>query len=252
MAVSPSPAGDTDEHVQPREAREARAFPPARLLREGHEARLGVRRRTGIRALRGPQRREDGRRTGPGRGASRRLGGSGSPSHRRAGLGHGRPRGALASRGWKSEARRGTALRAGARPVADHARARRADGAVGRDHRSLHDAAEELARYLREVRAVSEPLGIRWLACGTHPTARSTRSPGYPSTATTSCAQYLPTRGRRAHQMMKGTCGDAGEPRLRRRGRRDGQAARGDGDHLDRRRHVRRTRPSRPACPTGA
>lgn len=77
----------------------------------------------------------------------------------------------------------------------------------GATHRSLHDAAEELGRYLREVRAVSDPLGIRWLACGTHPTATLDEIPWLPKKRYDVMRQYLPTRGRHAHQMMKGTCG---------------------------------------------
>src|SRR5215813_515894 len=77
----------------------------------------------------------------------------------------------------------------------------------GATHRTLHDAAEELGRYLREVRAVSDPLGIRWLACGTHPTAPLDAIPWLPKKRYDIMRQYLPTRGRRAHQMMKGTCG---------------------------------------------
>jgi glutamate--cysteine ligase len=77
----------------------------------------------------------------------------------------------------------------------------------GATHPSLHHAAEELGRYTREVRAISDPLGIRWLACGTHPTAALDEIPWLSKRRYDVMRQYLPTRGRRAHQMMKGTCG---------------------------------------------
>ena len=77
----------------------------------------------------------------------------------------------------------------------------------GATHRTVHDAAEELGRYVREMRAVSDPLGIRWLACGTHPTASLDEIPWLPKKRYDLMRQYLPLRGKLAHQMMKGTCG---------------------------------------------
>lgn len=77
----------------------------------------------------------------------------------------------------------------------------------GRVHRKLSGVAEELRAYLAEVKAVSDPLGIRWAACGTHPTARVDRIPWIPKRRYAIMRSYLPKRGKLARNMMKGTCG---------------------------------------------
>lgn len=77
----------------------------------------------------------------------------------------------------------------------------------GRVHRGLDGAAAELRSYLDEVQQVSEPLGIRWLSAGTHPMAALDVIPWLPKTRYVIMREYLPTRGRLAHHMMKGTCG---------------------------------------------
>lgn len=77
----------------------------------------------------------------------------------------------------------------------------------GKVHRGLGSAAEEMRTYLSEVRAVSAPLGVAWLAAGTHPTAPLDRIPWLPKPRYQIMRDYLPTRGRLAHAMMKGTCG---------------------------------------------
>ena len=77
----------------------------------------------------------------------------------------------------------------------------------GAIHKTVDEAAEEVARYVDELRSVSEPLGIQWLASGTHPTTAVDAIPWLPKTRYVLMKQALPARGARAHQMMKGTCG---------------------------------------------
>jgi len=61
--------------------------------------------------------------------------------------------------------------------------------------------------YLRDVQAVSEEKGVIWVASGTHPTAAVERIPWLLKKRYVVMRQYLPSHGRHAHQMMKGTCG---------------------------------------------
>src|SRR5439155_20283422 len=77
----------------------------------------------------------------------------------------------------------------------------------GNIHRRLHSAAEELRRYLGQVQAASDPLGVVWAAAGTHPTAALDRIPWLAKQRYAIMREYLPERGRLAHTMMKGTCG---------------------------------------------
>ena len=77
----------------------------------------------------------------------------------------------------------------------------------GRVHRSMKDVEDELRGYLREVSAVSRPMGISWFAAGTHPTAPLDRIPWLMKKRYAIMREYLPTRGRLAQNMMKGTCG---------------------------------------------
>lgn len=77
----------------------------------------------------------------------------------------------------------------------------------GAVHATVADAAAELARYLDEIRAVSSIWGVRWLGAGTHPTASVDEIPWLLKKRYRIMKQYLPTKGRLAHRMMKATCG---------------------------------------------
>src|SRR5262245_49602570 len=102
--------------------------------------------------------------------------------------------GLVAERGWKPRLVEGRLLeleRGASRITLEPGGQMELSGAT---HRSLHDAAEELGRYVRDVRAVSDPLSIRWLACGTHPTAELDEIPWLPKKRYDVMRQYLPTR----------------------------------------------------------
>jgi glutamate--cysteine ligase len=77
----------------------------------------------------------------------------------------------------------------------------------GAIHTTIAGAARELGGFIHEVREVSEPLGVRWLAAGTHPTAELDEIAWLSKHRYEIMKAYLPTKGPRAHQMMKGTCG---------------------------------------------
>lgn len=71
---------------------------------------------------------------------------------------------------------------------------------------SMHDTATELATHLRELRALSEELGILWISLGFHPFARQDELPRVPKLRYAVMERYLPTRGPRALDMMRRTC----------------------------------------------
>ena len=73
--------------------------------------------------------------------------------------------------------------------------------------RSMAESAREMSLYLRDVAVVSEEKGIRWIASGTHPVATVEQIPWLLKKRYAVMKQYLPSHGRHAHQMMKGTCG---------------------------------------------
>ncbi|WP_394847040.1 glutamate-cysteine ligase family protein [Pendulispora brunnea] len=70
----------------------------------------------------------------------------------------------------------------------------------------LHRVADEVARHGKELRAVSEELGIRWLGVGFHPLASTTELPWVPKARYPIMREYLPQRGTRALDMMRRTC----------------------------------------------
>ncbi|MCS6799231.1 MAG: glutamate-cysteine ligase family protein [Myxococcota bacterium] len=76
----------------------------------------------------------------------------------------------------------------------------------GAPHSSVHEAAAELETHLAELRSVCAPRGIRWLSLGFHPTARRDELPWVPKLRYGVMRAYLPTRGRRALDMMQRTC----------------------------------------------
>lgn len=71
---------------------------------------------------------------------------------------------------------------------------------------TIHEVRAELDRHLRELAAVSAPLGIRWLSVGFHPFARQEDLPHVPKMRYPVMRRYLPTRGPRALDMMRRTC----------------------------------------------
>ena len=76
-----------------------------------------------------------------------------------------------------------------------------------RPHARLADAEEELAEYISELREVSEPLGVSWLAMGTHPVSTPDEIPVIPKPRYRIMTAYLPTRGALALWMMRATAG---------------------------------------------
>lgn len=75
----------------------------------------------------------------------------------------------------------------------------------GAPHHSLHALAAEVRDHARELHAVSEPLGIRWLGLGFHPLARQDQLGWVPKFRYGIMRVYLATRGTGAHDMMRRT-----------------------------------------------
>ncbi|GAB4223411.1 MAG: glutamate--cysteine ligase [Acidobacteriota bacterium] len=76
-----------------------------------------------------------------------------------------------------------------------------------RPHARLADAEQELAEYLAELREVSEPIGVAWLAMGTQPLSTPDEVPVIPKPRYRIMTAYLPTRGALALWMMRTTAG---------------------------------------------
>jgi glutamate--cysteine ligase len=72
-------------------------------------------------------------------------------------------------------------------------------------HRRLEAMHRELLAYVEEIEAASAPLGIAFLGVGMQPLARLDRIPWIPKKRYAIMREYLPTRGGRAHVMMKQT-----------------------------------------------
>lgn len=115
---------------------------------------------------------------------------------------------------------RGLALRFGWTPVLDSGRvlALERDGAAvtlepggqlelsGRITRTVHETANELETHLSEVREVGAGLGQRWTMLAMNPWDTPPDIPWMPKSRYAVMKAYLPTRGARAHWMMKSTC----------------------------------------------
>lgn len=69
----------------------------------------------------------------------------------------------------------------------------------------LHAIGAELREHLGELAGVSRDLGLAWLSCGFHPLARQTELPWVPKVRYGIMKEYLPTKGRAAHDMMRRT-----------------------------------------------
>lgn len=72
-------------------------------------------------------------------------------------------------------------------------------------HAGLDPMRLELQTYLEEIEAAATPLGITFLGVGMQPLAPLGRIPWIPKRRYALMREYLPTRGRRAHVMMKQT-----------------------------------------------
>jgi glutamate--cysteine ligase len=72
----------------------------------------------------------------------------------------------------------------------------------GKPLANVHDTCDEFTTHYGELHAVSEPLGIAWLACGHHPFATRDEIDWVPKGRYRVMRRYLPTRGSRALDMM--------------------------------------------------
>ena len=69
----------------------------------------------------------------------------------------------------------------------------------------LHAVARELDAHYAELAPVSAELGLVWLSVGFHPLAQQAELPWVPKARYGVMKEYLPTRGRAAHDMMRRT-----------------------------------------------
>jgi glutamate--cysteine ligase len=69
----------------------------------------------------------------------------------------------------------------------------------------LHAVGRELDQHLAELAGVSRDLGLAWLSAGFHPLARQSELPWVPKIRYGVMKEYLPTKGRAAHDMMRRT-----------------------------------------------
>ncbi len=72
--------------------------------------------------------------------------------------------------------------------------------------RTIHETCAEFHGHLRELRGISEKLGIEWLGLGFHPFATREELPWVPKLRYGVMREYLPTRGSMALDMMLRTC----------------------------------------------
>lgn len=75
----------------------------------------------------------------------------------------------------------------------------------GAPHVDVHALAREVFDHARELREVSDPLGIRWLGLGFQPTARQDELGWVPKFRYGIMRVYLASRGAFAHDMMRRT-----------------------------------------------
>ena len=71
---------------------------------------------------------------------------------------------------------------------------------------NIHAVADELDAHLREVRGITDPLGVAWLGVGFQPFARRADLEFVPKARYGLMRTYLPTRGGHALDMMLRTC----------------------------------------------
>ena len=70
----------------------------------------------------------------------------------------------------------------------------------------VHGIRAELREHFREIRAISDELGVRWLGLGFHPFAKREDLSWVPKARYGIMKSYLPTRGAHAVDMMLRTC----------------------------------------------
>ncbi|HEY8376030.1 MAG TPA: glutamate-cysteine ligase family protein, partial [Nannocystis sp.] len=70
----------------------------------------------------------------------------------------------------------------------------------------VHRTCQEFTQHQRELHAVSQELGIAWLAAGFHPFATREEIHWMPKPRYAVMRAYLPTRGQRGLDMMLRTC----------------------------------------------
>ncbi|MEO0322323.1 MAG: glutamate-cysteine ligase family protein [Myxococcota bacterium] len=70
---------------------------------------------------------------------------------------------------------------------------------------TIHQTCAEFRGHMAELRDVSAELGVTWLGLGFHPFARQDELPWVPKLRYGVMREYLPTKGRYAHDMMRRT-----------------------------------------------
>ena len=70
---------------------------------------------------------------------------------------------------------------------------------------TIHQTCAEFRGHMAELRAVSEEMEVTWLGLGFHPFARQEDLPWVPKLRYGVMREYLPTKGRYAHDMMRRT-----------------------------------------------
>jgi glutamate--cysteine ligase len=76
----------------------------------------------------------------------------------------------------------------------------------GRPLPDIHQTCQEFSQHQRELHAVSQELGIAWLASGFHPFATREEIDWMPKPRYAVMRAYLPTQGQRGLDMMLRTC----------------------------------------------
>ena len=75
----------------------------------------------------------------------------------------------------------------------------------GRKARALHENASELFSHLKEIKQVSDPLGISWLGTGVQPISHASKIEWVPKKRYTIMRRYMARTGTLSHRMMKET-----------------------------------------------
>ena len=75
----------------------------------------------------------------------------------------------------------------------------------GAVHRTLAELRAEIVGFTAAIDSLSRPLGVAWMGVGLHPLAPLDAIPWIPKKRYAIMREYLPTRGSRAHVMMKQT-----------------------------------------------
>jgi glutamate--cysteine ligase len=73
-------------------------------------------------------------------------------------------------------------------------------------HTSVHETCREFQQHFAELHEVCDAQQIAWLSLGFHPFAKQSELPNVPKLRYSIMERYLPTRGKRALDMMRRTC----------------------------------------------